>query len=140
MAFQLIPDCIQAATAVGIGLITALAGAIEIHLVVRGEHTILDMGELTPEVIIAIIGVVSIAVALYYHVKGAFCIGLFIGTALYWIFVGTYTNITADCIFRSHFKLVHFLQEVVRRHLQRLLMHPKTTTRSPCCRTPLCFC
>ncbi len=89
---QLIPDCIQAATAVGIGLITALAGAIEIHLVVKGEHTILDMGDLTSEVIIAMVAVVTIAVALYYHVKGAFCIGLFTGTALFWIFVGAYSR------------------------------------------------
>lgn len=34
---KLIPNCIQASTSVGIGLITALAGATEIHLVVKGE-------------------------------------------------------------------------------------------------------
>lgn len=31
----------------GIGLITALAGATEINLVVRGKYTIVDMGEIT---------------------------------------------------------------------------------------------
>jgi xanthine/uracil/vitamin C permease (AzgA family) len=66
---QLIPDCIQASTAVGIGLITALAGATEVHLVVRGEHTILDMGDLSPEVIICIASLVVVwkYLILMYH-------------------------------------------------------------------------
>ena len=47
---KLIPDCIQAATAVGIGLITALAGAIELKLVVPGKYTILEMGAMSPSI------------------------------------------------------------------------------------------
>ena len=81
----LIPDCIQASTAVGIGLITALAGATEIHLVVRGKYTILDMGPITDEVVIAMISFIIVAAALHYHFKGAFCCGLFFGTFLWWI-------------------------------------------------------
>jgi xanthine/uracil/vitamin C permease (AzgA family) len=42
--FQFIPDSIQAATSIGIGLMTALAGATEIHLVVHGKYTLVDMG------------------------------------------------------------------------------------------------
>lgn len=85
---KLIPDSIQAAISVGIGLITALAGATEINLVVRGKYTILDMGEITPEVVIAIAALIIVTVLLHYHVKGAFCIGLFIGTFLFWIVSG----------------------------------------------------
>lgn len=66
-------------------MITALAGATEINLVVRGKYTILDMGPLTPEVIIAIAALIVVTVLLHYHVKGAFCIGLFIGTFLWWL-------------------------------------------------------
>lgn len=47
---QLVPDCIQASTSIGIGLITALAGATELGLVVRGKYTIIDMGQITDEV------------------------------------------------------------------------------------------
>lgn len=47
---QLIPDCMQAATAVGIGLLTALAGASEIGLIVQGENTVVKMGQITTEV------------------------------------------------------------------------------------------
>jgi AGZA family xanthine/uracil permease-like MFS transporter len=84
----LIPDSIQAAISIGIGLITALAGATEINLVVRGKFTILDMGELSPEVVVAIAALVVVAVCLHYHLKGAFCIGLFLGTFVWWIYSG----------------------------------------------------
>ena len=69
----------------GIGLITALAGATEIQLVIHGKYTILDMGTITPEIIIAMFGVVIVAILLHYHVKGAFCIGLLVGTLIWWI-------------------------------------------------------
>eukprot|EP01039_Chlorochromonas_danica_P014750 gene14750-17254_t len=82
---RLIPDGIQAGISVGIGLITALAGAIEVNLVVRGKYTILDMGELTPEVVTAIANLIIVAVLLHYHVKGAFCTGLIVGTFMWWI-------------------------------------------------------
>ena len=42
--------------AVGIGMLTALAGATEIDLVVPGDGTIVSMGKITPEVMIAIAG------------------------------------------------------------------------------------
>jgi xanthine/uracil/vitamin C permease (AzgA family) len=66
-------------------LITALAGATEINLVVRGKYTILDMGEMTNEIVIAMANLVIVAVLLHYHVKGAFCCGLMVGTVLWWI-------------------------------------------------------
>jgi xanthine/uracil/vitamin C permease (AzgA family) len=42
---QFIPASIQAATSIGIGLLTALAGSLEIGLVVRGKYTLVDMGK-----------------------------------------------------------------------------------------------
>eukprot|EP01039_Chlorochromonas_danica_P004042 gene4042-4420_t len=89
---KLIPDSIQAAISVGIGLITALAGATEINLVVRGKYTILDMGELTTEIVVAIANLIIVAVMLHYHVKGAFCCGLFVGTLLWWIIDNAWPN------------------------------------------------
>jgi len=82
----LIPDCIQASTAVGIGLITALAGAIEIKLVVRGTLTILSMGDISWEIAIATISLIVASVALYYHVKGSLVIALIFGTIAWWIY------------------------------------------------------
>lgn len=81
---RLIPDCIQASTAVGIGLITALAGAIELDLVVPGRFTIVQMGPITSAVVIAIIATMLIAWATHNHVKGAFLTGLLFGTFAWW--------------------------------------------------------
>lgn len=81
---QLIPQSIQLGTAVGIGLITALAGATEIELVKPGKYTIVDIGPMTDEVLIAMAGFIGIAIALYFKVKGAFCIALIANTVLWW--------------------------------------------------------
>ena len=51
---------------------------------VRGQFTIVDMGEITDEVVVAIAALILVSAALHYHVKGAFCIGLFFGTFVWW--------------------------------------------------------
>lgn len=81
---HLIPDCIQASTAVGIGLITALAGAIELGLVEQGQYTIVQMGPITPAIVIATISTIIIALATRYNYKGAFISGLIFGTFTWW--------------------------------------------------------
>jgi xanthine/uracil/vitamin C permease (AzgA family) len=77
-------------------MITALAGATEVHLVVRGKYTILDMGELTPEILISMAAVIIVTVALHYHIKGAFCTGLFFGTIVWWIYKRIYPDFIED--------------------------------------------
>ena len=52
---NLIPRPVQVGTAIGVGLITALAGATEIDLVVRGNITILDIGPMTKEVLLGLV-------------------------------------------------------------------------------------
>jgi adenine/guanine/hypoxanthine permease len=81
----LIPECIQASTTVGIGLLTALAGATEIELVVRGEYTLLEVGKLTNEVIIALTGLAVLGMAVTRHSRFAYILGLAYGTILWWI-------------------------------------------------------
>lgn len=93
---QLIPKAIQAGTAVGIGLITALAGSTEIHLVKTGEYTIVDIGKITSEVIVSMSGLIIIAVALYYHIRGAFCIALIFNTIVWWIYDESWPSSIAE--------------------------------------------
>lgn len=83
---KFIPNCIQAGTAVGIGLFTAFVGTIDINLVTPGKYTLVDMGEITGEIVIAMAGLIIGSVALHYHVKGAFCIALLFGTFVWWIY------------------------------------------------------
>lgn len=93
---QLIPQPIQLGTAVGIGMITALAGATEIDLVVAGKYTIVDIGPITDEVVLAMAGFIVIAVALYYHVRGAFCITLVINTMIWWLYKNEWPDSIVD--------------------------------------------
>lgn len=81
----LIPNSIQVGTAIGIGLLTCLAGSIWIDMVVVGQYTILTLGPLTNEIYISIAGVAVIVIGLHYHVKGAFCIALILCSLLWWL-------------------------------------------------------
>ncbi len=83
---QLIPVPIQVGTAVGIGLMTALAGSTEIKLVVKGDYTILDIGTITVEIVIAMLGVLLICVAMVYHIKGSFCLAVIVCSLIWWIY------------------------------------------------------
>jgi AGZA family xanthine/uracil permease-like MFS transporter len=83
---RLIPISIQVGTAVGIGLLTALAGSTEINLVVSGTYTILKMGNITAEICIAFAGVIMVCIALRYHVKGSFCLAVLICSLIWWIY------------------------------------------------------
>jgi AGZA family xanthine/uracil permease-like MFS transporter len=86
---RLIPTNIQAGTAVGIGLVTALAGAVDIDLVVEGRfNVLLRMGVITWEVVIAFAGVVIICVATHYHLKGAFCIAIIVCSLSWGVYSG----------------------------------------------------
>ena len=82
--FGLIPTSIQVGTAIGIGLITCLAGCTEINLVERGQYTILKMGAITSENVLALAGVAVVAVAVSRYVQGAFSIVLVMNTLLWW--------------------------------------------------------
>lgn len=86
LAARLIPVPIQVGTAVGIGLMTALAGSTEVDLVERGEYTILKIGPITAEVCIAIAGIILISVATNFHIKGSFCLAVIFCSLVWWIY------------------------------------------------------
>lgn len=84
---KLIPTSIEISTVVGTGLITALAGAVDVNLVIKGSFSILSIGELfQPQIVISIVSIVLSAVSMTFHVKGAFIIGLLAGTCLWYAF------------------------------------------------------
>eukprot|EP01034_Spumella_vulgaris_P026831 gene26831-33472_t len=57
----------------------------EIGLVRKGDRTVLDIGEFNAEIYIAMIAFITIGIALHYRVRGAFLIGLVLGSVLYWL-------------------------------------------------------
>ena len=93
---KLIPRSLQAATAVGIGLLVSLSGAIEIGLIVQGNRTLVDMGELSAPIIIGLVTVVLIGVLYQCHIKGAFVIGLVFGSIIQWTTENSWPNAFSD--------------------------------------------
>lgn len=83
-----IPDCLKVGVAIGIGLFTSMAGSTDVNLAVNGEYTLLQMGYVSPEVLITFSGVIIIAVALHYHFKASFCYSLIFCTLVWWIYSG----------------------------------------------------
>jgi AGZA family xanthine/uracil permease-like MFS transporter len=81
---RLIPYSLQAGTAIGIGLLTALAGMTDIDFVTTGSGSeLLRMAPLTFEIGVAIAGVIVICLANCYHIKGSFCIAIVICSFVY---------------------------------------------------------
>ena len=93
---RLIPLPIQVGTTLGVGLLTALAGAAEISLVQTGSYALLEMGPINDKVIIAITGITVISVGMYYHVKGSFVMALIGCTLIWWIIANDFPNQIAE--------------------------------------------
>ncbi|KAJ1436698.1 hypothetical protein B484DRAFT_428514 [Ochromonadaceae sp. CCMP2298] len=89
---HLIPLPIQVGTAVGIGLLTCLAGSTEINFVETGKYKILTMGPITARIGIAFTGVFIICVAMKYHVKGSFCIAVVVCSIAWWIYDSSFPD------------------------------------------------
>jgi xanthine/uracil/vitamin C permease (AzgA family) len=56
---KLIPQCIQVSTAIGIGLITALAGCLNVNLIVQGNNSIADLGPIDAREFIILLTVLA---------------------------------------------------------------------------------
>lgn len=82
---NIIPFVIKVGVCLGVGLLIALEALIEIGLVRSGENTVLDIGNFTIEIYIAMFAFVIIGLALHYRVRGSFLIGLGFGTLCYWL-------------------------------------------------------
>jgi len=79
-----IPMNMKHAVTAGIGIFIAFIGFVGAGLVVKNDSTLLAMGEFTPTVIIALIGVVIIAVLDKKKVRGSILFGILTSTLLAW--------------------------------------------------------
>lgn len=80
---KLIPLPIRIGTTLGVGLVTALAGAVEVGLIEDGAYSLLQLGEMTLAIYIGAIGMIGISIGIVYHIKGAFVIAM-IGCSFAW--------------------------------------------------------
>lgn len=83
---RLVPKSIQVGTAIGIGLLTALAGAVEVSIVMPGDYgQLVKLGDINDKVMISVAGVIFICILNHYHIKGSFCSGIISCSILFWI-------------------------------------------------------
>lgn len=79
-----IPITMKHAVTAGIGIFIAFIGMVGCGLVVANESTLVSMGEFSPTVIIALIGVVIISVLDKKNIKGSILVGILVSTLLAW--------------------------------------------------------
>lgn len=79
-----IPMTMKHAVTAGIGIFIAFIGMVGSGLVVNNDSTLVMMGEFSPTVVIALIGVVIIAVLDKKNIKGSILVGILISTLLAW--------------------------------------------------------
>lgn len=79
-----IPMTMKHAVTAGIGVFIAFIGMVGSGLVVKNDATLVSMGEFTPTVVIALVGVVIIAVLDKKNIKGAILFGIVTSTLLAW--------------------------------------------------------
>lgn len=79
-----IPMTMKHAVTAGIGMFIAFVGMSGAGLVVKDDSTLVAMGEFTPAVVVALIGVIIIAVLDKRKVKGSILFGILVSTLLAW--------------------------------------------------------
>jgi len=89
----MIPFVIKVGVCLGVGLLIGLEALVQLGLVKTGEKTVLDVGNITPEIYIAMCSFLIIGISLHHRIRGAFLIGLFFGTIMFWL---VQNNDTAD--------------------------------------------
>ncbi|RLL46901.1 NCS2 family permease [Oceanobacillus piezotolerans] len=82
-----IPSTLKDAISVGLGLFLALIGLEKSHIVVKGEHSIIALGDIASPEVIAFFLTFLIAIILFLrNVPGNFLLTIFIGTMIAWMF------------------------------------------------------
>ena len=79
-----IPMTMKHAVTAGIGLFIAFVGMVGAGLVVKDDSTLVAMGEFNAPIVIALIGVIIIAVLDKRKVKGSILFGILVSTLLAW--------------------------------------------------------
>lgn len=78
------PPAVKKSITVGLGLFQALVGFDSVQLIVRGDTTLLSLGQINANAILALVGLISIGIMLCFKIKAAMLIGIAAITAVAW--------------------------------------------------------
>ncbi|MCJ7842388.1 NCS2 family permease [Lederbergia sp. NSJ-179] len=82
-----IPSSLKDSISVGLGLFLSLLGLEKSQLIVRGEHSLISLGDISSPQVIAFILTLILAVILFLrNVPANFLITIFVGTIIAWMF------------------------------------------------------
>lgn len=82
-----IPSSLKDSISVGLGLFLALLGLEKSQLVVRGEHSLISLGDISSPTVLAFILTLILAVILFLrNIPANFLITIFVGTIIAWMF------------------------------------------------------
>ncbi len=83
---EAIPSCLKSATMTGIGLFLAIIGLEQAGVVVAHPETLVTLGNLkAPTTLLALLGLIGMAVLSLYRMKGALLIGILFLTGTAWL-------------------------------------------------------
>lgn len=84
---QSIPNALKEAITVGLGMFLALIGLEKSHIIVRGEHSIIALGDIGSPEVLAFFLTFIIALGLFLrNIPGHFLITILVGTMIAWMF------------------------------------------------------
>lgn len=83
---KIVPQAIKYGIVVGMGLLIAMIGMVDVGLIVSNPKTLVELGDVTgdPSLILCICGILLVASLLYHDIKGSILIGITILTLISW--------------------------------------------------------
>ncbi len=82
-----IPSSLKDSISVGLGLFLSLLGLEKSQLIVRGEHSLISLGDISsPQVIVFILTLILAVILFLRNVPANFLITIFVGTIIAWMF------------------------------------------------------
>ena len=92
LLMSVVPQSIKLAIVVGMGLLIAMIGMVDVGLVVSNEKTLVELGDVWGDAALqlCLVGIFLVASLLYHDVKGAILIGIAILTLVDWILTNSW--------------------------------------------------
>jgi adenine/guanine/hypoxanthine permease len=90
---QIVPQAIKYGIVVGMGLLIAMIGMVDVNLIVANPKTLVELGNVLGDdgsLILCLCGILLVASLLYHDIKGAILIGITVLTLISWIWRQTW--------------------------------------------------
>lgn len=108
---HIVPQAIKYGIVVGMGMLIAMIGMVDVNLIVASPKTLVELGDVTGDLslMLCLFGILLVASLLYHDIKGSILIGITVLTLITWVV----ENSWPDSIFQwPAFHQHHFLKPI----------------------------